>query len=56
VLALQAALANFADASACADLRDRLCLEAFAPVKTDDYELIMRWDTEARAAGYIQPG
>jgi ABC-type phosphate/phosphonate transport system substrate-binding protein len=56
VLALQAAVANFADASACADLRDRLCLEAFAPVKTDDYELIMRWDTEARAAGYIQPG
>ena len=56
VSALRTALANFADAPACADLRDRLCLEAFAPVKTDDYELIMRWDTEARAAGYIQPG
>ena len=56
VSALQAALATFADAPACADLRDRLCLEAFATVNTDDYGLMMRWDAEARAAGYTGPG
>jgi ABC-type phosphate/phosphonate transport system substrate-binding protein len=56
VSALQAALANFAKAPDCADLRDRLCLESFSPVDTDDYGLMMRWDAEARAAGYVQPG
>jgi ABC-type phosphate/phosphonate transport system substrate-binding protein len=56
VSALQAALATFGDASECADLRDRLCLEAFTPVNTDDYGLTLRWDAEARAAGYRQPG
>jgi ABC-type phosphate/phosphonate transport system substrate-binding protein len=56
VSALQAGLATFGDASECDELRDRLCLEAFAPVNTDDYGLMMRWDAEARAAGYIQPG
>ena len=56
VSALQAALAAFGDAPACADLRDRLCLEAFAPVNTDDYGLTLRWDAEARAAGYREPG
>lgn len=54
--ALQATLATFGDSPACADLRDRLCLEAFAPVNTDDYALMMRWDAEARAAGYGEPG
>jgi ABC-type phosphate/phosphonate transport system substrate-binding protein len=56
VSALQATLAAFGDAPACAELRDRLCLEAFAPVATDDYGLMMRWDAEARTAGYDQPG
>jgi ABC-type phosphate/phosphonate transport system substrate-binding protein len=53
---LQAALAAFGDAPVCADLRDRLCLEAFAPVVIDDYSLMTRWDAEARAAGYGAPG
>jgi ABC-type phosphate/phosphonate transport system substrate-binding protein len=56
VSALQATLAAFGDAPACADVRDRLCLEAFAPVVTDDYSLMTRWDAEARAAGYDAPG
>jgi ABC-type phosphate/phosphonate transport system substrate-binding protein len=56
VSALQAVLATFGDAPACAGLRDRLCLEAFAPVAADDYGLMTRWDAEARAAGYGQPG
>jgi ABC-type phosphate/phosphonate transport system substrate-binding protein len=56
VSALQAALMSFGDAPECAGLKDRLCLEAFAPVNTDDYGLMTRWDNEARAAGYIQPG
>jgi ABC-type phosphate/phosphonate transport system substrate-binding protein len=56
VSALQAALVGFGDAPACADLRDRLCLETFVPVATDDYSLMTRWDAEARAAGYDQPG
>jgi ABC-type phosphate/phosphonate transport system substrate-binding protein len=56
VSALQAALVRFGDAPACDDLRDRLCLEAFAPVVIDDYSLMTRWDAEARAAGYSEPG
>lgn len=52
---LQTALAAFADAQACAGLRDRLRLDAFAPVAIEDYGLMMRWDAEARAAGYPQP-
>ncbi len=56
VSALQAALAKFAYASDSAGLRDRLCLEAFAPVAADDYGLTARWDDEARKAGYRQPG
>jgi ABC-type phosphate/phosphonate transport system substrate-binding protein len=56
VSALQAALARFGDAHACAGLRDRLCLDAFVPVVIEDYGLITRWDAEARAAGYDQPG
>jgi ABC-type phosphate/phosphonate transport system substrate-binding protein len=56
VSALQAALVGFGDAPACADLRDRLGLESFVAVATDDYRLMTRWDAEARAAGYDQPG
>jgi ABC-type phosphate/phosphonate transport system substrate-binding protein len=55
VARLQATLATFAEAPACAGLRDRLCLDGFAPVETDDYQLMMRWDAEARAAGYTAP-
>jgi ABC-type phosphate/phosphonate transport system substrate-binding protein len=56
VAALRAALLRFGDAAACADLRERLCLQGFAPVMIDDYDLMLRWDAEARAAGYAQPG
>jgi ABC-type phosphate/phosphonate transport system substrate-binding protein len=52
---LQAALATFADAPACSGLRERLRLEAFVPVVLEDYSLVLRWDSEARAAGYPQP-
>jgi ABC-type phosphate/phosphonate transport system substrate-binding protein len=56
IAALQATLSTFADAPACASLRDRLCLDAFAPVVVSDYELMLQWDAEARAAGYAEPG
>jgi ABC-type phosphate/phosphonate transport system substrate-binding protein len=56
ISALQATLATFSRAPSCAGLRDRLCLEAFVPVITEDCGLMMRWDTEARAAGYAAPG
>jgi ABC-type phosphate/phosphonate transport system substrate-binding protein len=52
---LQTTLWTFADAPACASLRDRLCLDAFAPVVVSNYELMLRWDAEARAAGYDHP-
>jgi ABC-type phosphate/phosphonate transport system substrate-binding protein len=55
VAALQTALLQFGDVAVCADLRDRLCLQGFAPVAIADYDLMLRWDTEARAAGYAQP-
>ena len=56
VSALQIALAAFGEAPVCAGLRERLCLEAFAPVAIDDYSLMTRLDAEARAAGYGAPG
>jgi len=56
VAELQAALWSFATASACASLRDRLCLDAFTAVDLAGYELTLRWDAEARAAGYAKPG
>jgi ABC-type phosphate/phosphonate transport system substrate-binding protein len=56
VIALRTALMNFGDAAACAGLRERLCLQGFAPVVIEDYGLMLRWDAEARAAGYAQPG
>ncbi len=56
VSALRTVLASFGDAPTCAGLRKRLCLEAFAPVVTDDYDLTTRWAAEALAAGYAEPG
>lgn len=56
VASLQAALLKFGDVAACAGLRDQLCLKAFAPVAVADYDLMLRWDAEARAAGYTRPG
>jgi ABC-type phosphate/phosphonate transport system substrate-binding protein len=52
---LQTTLANFAGTPACVGLRDRLRLDAFAPVVLEDYDLMLRWDAEAHAAGYAQP-
>jgi ABC-type phosphate/phosphonate transport system substrate-binding protein len=56
VEALRTALIGFGDVAACADLRERLCLHGFAPVVIADYDLMLRWDAEARAAGYPHPG
>jgi ABC-type phosphate/phosphonate transport system substrate-binding protein len=56
IAALRSGLYAFGNATACSRLRDRLCLEAFAPVTVDDYRLTLRWDQEAREAGYGQPG
>jgi ABC-type phosphate/phosphonate transport system substrate-binding protein len=56
VAALRTALLRFGDVAACAGLRERLCLQGFAPVVIEDYELMLRWDAQARAAGYAQPG
>jgi ABC-type phosphate/phosphonate transport system substrate-binding protein len=56
VTSLQAALAQFGDAFACVGLRDRLCLQSFAPVPVSDYAMIANWDVEAIAAGYGYPG
>ena len=56
VMSLQAALLRVGDIPDGAGLRERLCLKGFAPVVIDDYELMLRWDAEARAAGYAQPG
>ena len=55
IAALRAALLAFGEAPACAELRDRLCLERFVPVAVADYDLIARWDKEAVAAGYAHP-
>lgn len=52
---LRTTLLTFATDPACASLRDRLCLAGFAPVMLSDYELMLRWDSEARAAGYAEP-
>ena len=56
VASLQTALMEFGDVAACGDLRERLCLQGFAPVAIGDYDLMRRWDAEARAAGYAHPG
>jgi ABC-type phosphate/phosphonate transport system substrate-binding protein len=56
VVALQVALIKFGGVAACAGLRERLCLQGFAPVVIAEYDLMLRWDAEARAAGYAYPG
>jgi ABC-type phosphate/phosphonate transport system substrate-binding protein len=56
IAGLRSGLYAFGGAAACAALRDRLCLDAFAPVTVDDYQLTLRWDQEAQEAGYGQPG
>ncbi|HEY0909878.1 MAG TPA: PhnD/SsuA/transferrin family substrate-binding protein, partial [Bradyrhizobium sp.] len=56
VMSLQAALFRVGDAEACAEIRQRLCLQRFAPVVIEDYALMLGWDAEARAAGYARPG
>jgi ABC-type phosphate/phosphonate transport system substrate-binding protein len=56
VVSLQAALMRFGDDASCDGLSERLCLQGFAPVAITDYDLMLRWDTEARAAGYAHPG
>jgi ABC-type phosphate/phosphonate transport system substrate-binding protein len=56
VAALQSALMKFGDVAACAGLREQLCLQGFAPVVIADYDLMLRWDAEARGAGYPHPG
>lgn len=55
VAALRTALLQFGEAQDCAGLRDRLCLDGFAPVEVTDYRVIADWDREARDAGYDQP-
>lgn len=54
--ALRESLCAFGDAPDCADLRDRLRLDGFAPVEASAYDVLARWDDEARAAGYPSPG
>jgi ABC-type phosphate/phosphonate transport system substrate-binding protein len=56
VTALRTALLKFGDVEAYGGLRERLCLRRFVPVLIEDYELMLRWDAEARAAGYAHPG
>jgi ABC-type phosphate/phosphonate transport system substrate-binding protein len=55
IAALRRGLHAFGGAAACSGLRGRLCLDAFAPVVDDDYQLTLRWDQEARETGYGQP-
>jgi ABC-type phosphate/phosphonate transport system substrate-binding protein len=55
VASLRSTLLTFADDPACAGVKERLCLRGFARVEIDDYDLMLRWDKEARAAGYPQP-
>jgi ABC-type phosphate/phosphonate transport system substrate-binding protein len=53
---LRAAFLAFGQAPQGAKLRELLCLEGFAPVKLTDYDVIARWEDEAKAAGYDHPG
>ncbi|UWU76481.1 phosphate/phosphite/phosphonate ABC transporter substrate-binding protein [Bradyrhizobium huanghuaihaiense] len=55
VTRLRATLLTFATAPACAPLRDQLCLDAFVSIDVAGYDLMLRWDAEARGAGYAQP-
>lgn len=55
VEAVRASFLAFGDAPECADLRDRLCLDGFAPVRACAYDVLRRWDDEAQAVGYPAP-
>lgn len=55
VAALRAALLSFGAAQDCAELRDVLCLERFAPVEVADYGLIASWERDALDVGYDRP-
>jgi ABC-type phosphate/phosphonate transport system substrate-binding protein len=55
VAVLRAALVGFGEVTECAALRDSLCLHGFAPVNIADYDVMARWDQQARAAGYPRP-
>ena len=55
IAALRAAYLDFGTASDTVDLRDWLCLDGFAAVDADAYALTVRWDAEAKAAGYPHP-
>jgi ABC-type phosphate/phosphonate transport system substrate-binding protein len=55
IAALREALIVLGDTTACAELKDRLCLERFVPVTVADHDLIAHWDAEAVAAGYPHP-
>ena len=39
-----------------AQFGNALCLAGFAPAQAADYELLLRWEREAEAAGYPAPG
>ncbi|SHL39367.1 ABC-type phosphate/phosphonate transport system, substrate-binding protein [Bradyrhizobium lablabi] len=56
VESLRTALLKFGEVAACGGLRERLRLQGFAPVAIADYDLMLRWDADARAAGYAHPG
>lgn len=56
VARLTEALLTLGKVPEAAGLRERLCLERFAPVNIGEYEVIARWDEEAKAAGYGHPG
>jgi ABC-type phosphate/phosphonate transport system substrate-binding protein len=56
VTRLQSVFLAFAETPLSAELRERLCLEGFAPVTLADYDVIARWDDEAKAADYGHPG
>ncbi len=56
VSALRSALLNFSTDPETELLSDRLRLKEFAPVEVGDYDLMTKWDDEARNAGYRQLG
>lgn len=56
VTRLREAFLALGGAPKAAELREQLCLERFAPVNLADYEIVARWEDEAKAAGYDRPG
>jgi ABC-type phosphate/phosphonate transport system substrate-binding protein len=53
---LRAAFARASTRAWFAELGEVLLLQGFAPVGLDDYAPTLRWDMEAKAAGYMVPG